>query len=129
MSHMQSEIRDREVMMNPKYSNMALRYIGWRTIENAPVFMTDSSFLCSPKTVLRPEQAKRREEMKNGSEMSILRWDGKDCGWSIDVWMMSLSISRPAMKSMRSMIWPVSPKGCSPARSFLCSWVFILFIF
>ncbi len=91
--------------------------------------MTDSSFLCSAKMVLWDDLAKRREKMKNGSEVSILRWSGKDCGGSIDVWRMSLSISRPAMKSMISMIWPVSPEGCSPARSFRCSWVFILFIF
>ncbi len=67
--------------------------------------------------------------MKNGNAVRILRWSGKDCGGSIDVWRMNLSNSRPAMKIMTSMIWPVSPKGCSPARSFLCSWVFILFIF
>ncbi len=97
-------------------------------IENAPVFMTCSSFLCSPKMVLWEDMAKRMEMMKNGSAVRILRWIGKDCGGSIDVWRMSLSISRPAVKSMISMIWPVSPSGCSPARSFLCSWVFILFM-
>lgn len=97
-------------------------------IENAPVFMTCSSFLCSPKMVLWDDLAKRREMMKNGSAVRILRWSGKDCGGIIDVWMIYLSINRPAVKSMASMIWPVSPKGCSPARSFLCLWVFILVI-
>ena len=90
--------------------------------------MTCSSFLCSPKMVLWDDMAKRRERMKNGSAVRILRWVGKDSGGSIDVWMMYLSISVPAMKIMISMICPASPAGCSPARSFLCSWVFILVI-
>ncbi len=73
---MNADINENVSTINPKYNNIAPKYIGCLTILKTPFLITHASSLISPKTIFRPFLAKKPEKMINMAENIILKING-----------------------------------------------------